>query len=478
MNIIPIVIIGTYIALLFIVSWYSSKLAKKDGSEGYLLAGRNMPVMLVALNLAGLAVGGASTIGVAQNAYKVGISAGWYDVAWATGGVLFGLIAAGRFRKMKKSTIPELFEDYYSSSGRALAVVGQLLIQIVITSMQYIAGGAILTSLLPQFFTAQSGMLITAIVFVGITMIGGMWGVGLTHVVNVIVIYIGLIAGSIAGITNIGGFNKLVLSLPAGGPWFKPFSGVGTAILAAWFAVLITQAFSAQGVVQIAFSAKNERVARKGFLIGGLLIFPASFFSALMGIVAAAKFHGIVPALALPKLVLSLNPLIAGITLAGLWAADVSSASGLLLGSSTIVIRDIWMRYFQPDIDDKKRIFMSRVIVLIISVLTYVLATTVSNILNTLTIGLTLTTSYTVVLLFTMFVPKLCKKTSAFWTLLTGIVQLAIWMLVPSSHIVPHPIFLAWPVAMITFLIVYFLDKEPAKIPESANGINVKTRSA
>jgi len=458
-----------YIVLLFVVSWFSTKLAKKDGAEGYLLAGRKMPTILVAVNLAGLAIGGASTIGVAQIAYKSGISAGWYTVAWGVGGILVGLIAAGRYRKMHISTIPELFGQYYSSSGRTIAVIGQLLVQITITSLQYVAGGAILTSLLPQYFNQHTGMLVTGIVFVGITLIGGMWGVGLTHVVNVVVIYVGLVTGAVASLAHYGGFRAIQMSLPATGPWFQPFAGVGGLIIGAWFAVMITQAFSTQAIVQIAFSARDEKTARRGFLLGGLIILPAGFLAALMGIIAASQFPGIVSANALPKVVLSLNPIVAGITLAGLWAADVSSASGLLLGSSTLVIEDVWKRYFKPDINDQQRMVASRIIVLAVSIITYLLATTVSGILNTLLIGLTLTTAYTVVLLFTMFVPGLCRRSSAFWTILVGIVYLTIWQFIPATHIVSHPIYLAWPIAIATFLLVTVLDKERASIPPTLN---------
>ncbi len=40
-------------------------------------------------SIAGLAIGGASTIGIAENAFTVGLSAGWYDTAWAIGAVVF-----------------------------------------------------------------------------------------------------------------------------------------------------------------------------------------------------------------------------------------------------------------------------------------------------------------------------------------------------------------------------------------------------
>ncbi len=466
MHVIPFVIICIYMGLLYLISWYCTKLTK-GGAEGYLLAGRGFPAGVVAVMLAGLAVGGASTVGVAENAFQAGISAGWYNGAWAAGGIVVGLVAAARYRKWTISTVPELFERYYSTGGRVLGVIAQLTILIVITSMQYLAGGAILAALLPQYFTFQSGMVVSALVFIGITLIGGMWAAGLTNVLNVIVIYIGVGLGSIVSVLHFGGFQKITAALPATGQWFHPFSGVGLAIIAAWFVVMITQTFSAQGPVQIAFAAKDSRAARNGFLLGGLIIFPVGFLAALFGIVGAAVFPDINPTMALPQVVLSLNPVLAGLTLAGLWAADVSTACGLLLGCSNLVVGDILKRYLTPNLNAKQEVLVSRMVTLIVSVITFMLALSVAGILQTLVVGLTLTTAFTVVLLFTMFLPKICKKSCAFWTLLAGIVQLAVWQFVPATHIVPHPIYLAWPVCIAAFLITAALDKNPATIDEA-----------
>lgn len=466
MHVIPFAIVCLYIVVLYAISWFSTKLTKGGGEKGYLLAGRALPAPIVAVMLTGLAVGGASTVGVAENAYKAGISAGWYNGAWAAGGILAGLVVAGRYRALSVSTIPELFEHYYSKSGRFVGALGQLVIGMVITSLQYIAGGAVLTALLPEFFTQASGMAVTAMVFVGITLIGGMWAAGLTNIINVILIYVGVVAGAIMSIRDFGGFQALKLALPAGGTWFDPVSGVGFAVIGAWFGVMISQCFSLQATVQISFAAKSSKAARNGFILGGLLIFPIGFVSALLGIVAAAQFPGIVPTNALPSVVLSLNPVIAGLTLAGLWAADVSTASVLLIGSSSIVVQDIIKRNFMPHMTEKQGLQYSRIAVLVISIVTYVLAMSVAGILKTITIGLTLTSAYSVIMMFTLFAPKLCRKSSAFWTLLTGIVFLAVWLLVPAIHIVSQPIFLAIPLAIVTFLVTTVLDKRRATIPE------------
>jgi len=132
MNWIPFSIVCFYIVLLYVITWATRRLSR-GGMIAYLLAGRNLPFWVVAPLLAGLAVGGASTVGVAQNAYSNGLSAGWYNAAWAVGAILVGLIAASRYRQMEVNTLPELFERYYSVPGRVIGVVGQLVLQIVIS---------------------------------------------------------------------------------------------------------------------------------------------------------------------------------------------------------------------------------------------------------------------------------------------------------------------------------------------------------
>ena len=82
MNWIPISIVCFYIVLLYVLTWLTRRLSR-GGMIAYLLASRNLPFWVVAPLLAGLAVGGASTVGVAEQAYKSGLSAGWYNAAWA-----------------------------------------------------------------------------------------------------------------------------------------------------------------------------------------------------------------------------------------------------------------------------------------------------------------------------------------------------------------------------------------------------------
>jgi len=459
-------ILVTYILVLYCISWYATKLIRqgKGGALQYLLAGRNLPMIVVAAMLAGLAIGGASTVGVAEHAYKAGLSAGWYNAAWGTAGILVGLFAAHHFRRMEVNTIPEMMERMYGRSARMISVVAQLLIMMVITSLQYVAGGAVLTALMPDVFTFQTGMLVTALLFVGITFIGGYWGAGLTNVVNIVVIYGGILAALSNASEVFGGFESIVAALPEGGPWFDFVSGAGFAMVMSWMVVMITQGFSVQAISQIAFAAKNENAARWGFILGGVVILPAGFLCALFGIIAAAKFPGLErAALALPTIMTNISPVVGGVFLAALWAAGISTAVGLLLGSSTLVMQDVWKRYFPSTVTEKNELLLSRMMVLLFSGVTYFLALTSVGILRTITTALAITASFTLLILANLFFPKYCKKAAGFWTIFASVAVWLAWTLYPQVRVAPHAVYLVWPACLATFALAYFLGKEPAE---------------
>ena len=467
MNWIPFTIVCLYILLLYAITWATRRLSR-GGMVAYLLAGRGLPFWVVAPLLTGLAVGGASTVGVAERAYNAGLSAGWYNAAWAAGAILVGLIAARRYRQMEVATLPELFERHYSIPGRIIGVIGQLVLQVVITSLQYVAGGTILSSLLPDIFDFKMGMFVTAVVFVGITLIGGFWAAGLTNIINVILIYVGVVLGAVIAVVKIGGWGEFVAKIPAQHPGFD-LSAIGWGLVIAWFMVMCTMAFSVQSVVQISFAAKDSSSASKGFILAGLIILPVGFISALIGLAATILHPGIIPTEALPRTVLSLSPVVAGLVLAGLWAADVSTASALLVGSATLVVGDLIKRFVAPDLGEKGERTISRISVLILSIFTYLLAVSVSGILKTLLIGLSLTTAYTLVTLMTLFWPKICRRAHAFWTLLVAMAALAAWLVFPQVasffqklHL-PHPIYLCWIVSLLTFFLIAIIDKRKIK---------------
>jgi SSS family solute:Na+ symporter len=467
---IPIAIVSVYVIALFAVTWWARRLTARGGGGlvGYLLAGRGLPSWVAAALLAGLAVGGVSTIGVAQWAYDKGFSAGWYNAAWAFGAFAMGLLAARRFRKMEITTLPELFEHHYSVTARVLGVVGQLVIQVVITSLQYVAGGAILHSLMPEAFSFEVGMLVTAIVFVGITLIGGFWAAGLTNVINVIVIYVGIVLGAFMTVGRLGGLGELARMLPEQHPGFDLLA-MGPWLIIGWFLVMLCTVHGTQSVIQVSFAAKDERSASRAYLLGALFIFPAGFISALIGMSAAVLHPAASAAIdakeALPMAVLDLPPAIAGVILSGLWAADVSTASALLMGSATLVCGDIIKRFFFRDLSTEREQLVCRLTVAALSVITFLLALTVTGILKMLVAGLALTAGYAVIVLMTMYFPAFCRRSSASWTLGSAMVVFAVW-LVAKQFLpgLPDAVFFTLPVSVAAFLLVSVIDKRRIEI--------------
>ncbi len=450
-----------YVLVLFGISLWVRR--RTQNSSGFLFAGRKLTVPMVAANITATAVGAASTIGVAESAFTHGISAGLYNVAWAAGAITMAFLAAGKYRALECTTIPELFERYYDKKGRAIAVLGMITVQLVITSLQYIAGGAILSSLLPDIFSFESGMIVSAFVFIGTTLLGGLWFSGISNILSVTLVYIGVAVSTFVIIQQQGGWNELVLALPADVAWFDPIGSLGMATVIGWFVVMITQTITAQGPVQAACAAKDSDTAKKGFMWGAALMFPIGFLCAVMGMAARVMHPDLQATLALPNMIMGLDPVIAGVTLAALWAADIGTASHILLAAGTLFSQDIYKRFIDPSVSEHKYTLVNRWALLILGLGTLWLAFNASGIVKTMLIGLSLTTAFTIVFLGTMFAPQLCRKNTAFYTTLVGIVILFAWQFFPQTHIVAHPIYLEWIGCLLTFFLVPLFDKQPIK---------------
>lgn len=454
---IPLIIVALYIAVLFAISFYVKRRAQ-SGSTNYILAGRQLTTPLITVSIVGLAIGGASTIGVSEQAYKIGLSAGWYTVAWGLGAIVMGLLMAKKYRQLNIATISELLEKYYDRKGMIAGVICQIFIQLVITSLQYIAGGSILHTLLPDIFTLQSGVLTSAIVFIGITFIGGMWSASLSNILNIALIYGGILIATAIQYNSVGGLAEIAQRLPQNIPYLDPIKGVGWMGIASWITVMITVNLSLQSIIQISLGAKDAGTARRGFVIGGLMMIPIGFIAALMGVIAKIMYPDTSAALALPQAIMALNPLLAGITLAALWAADISTACNLLLSSATLFSQDIYKRFINQNISDQHFLNVTKASVAGLGLLTLILAMSVSGIIQTLMVGLSLTTAFSVIVLFTMFAPALCKQNSAFYTIGMSLVALVAWQLIPAIRIFPHVIYFEWLVCLTTFVLVYLFD--------------------
>jgi SSS family solute:Na+ symporter len=469
---IALIIVILYMFALLFVSWYSTRLQKKGGSNSFLFADQKLNWVLIGVMIAGLAVGGSSTVGIAQKSYTGGMSAGWYDVAWAVGALFTGIFLAQKIRKSTFKTINEMWGRVFGDGFRTLSVIIQFCILLVIVALQIVAGGAILTALLPQYFTMPIGLIVSAAMFLIVAVVGGLWAASLSNIINMIIIYLGIILGVVSAVKGFGGMGVINAALPAGvsgdgSHWYNLVTGMGPAVVIAWFVTMLLQGVPNAGIMQSVVAAKSPKEARKGVIFAAILMAPAGFISALFGIMAASQFPGLEnSALALPSVVTAaVPPVIAGFLLAGLWAADVSTATGLMVTLSTMGTKDIIVKYFAKNMDDKKQLVVSRVLIVVCALVAYILATQVSSVLGALMAALTMFAPYAILMTGMFLFPKTVKKSSAWLVFIVGVVFFLLsQFFVTSTAILGQPIYTVFLVSLVTYILCAVFDKRPAPI--------------
>mgnify|MGYP000097849754 FL=1 len=353
---IPLLIVILYVLLLFCISIYVSYSQKKDSENFLLYKGKNN-AFVVAASIAGLAIGGASTIGIAENAFTVGLSAGWYDTAWAIGAVVSSMLAVRYLRRSQYTTISGLVRDLYGTKTSFIMVIAMCIIQSGIIALQYKAGGSILASLLPDIFTVQSGTFFSFLIFMLVAVIGGMGSVSLTNVLNLVLIYVGVILAAALVLWNHGGWEAIDVLTKADPdtPYLSLTAGMGWMGILSWIVVMLGNTNSVQGVVQIGLTGKSDRSATVGFIVGAILMVPVGFICALLGVASRALLPDAEASVALPMILMSIPPVLGGITLSGLWAADMGTGCSMIIGLATTVSTDIIGKIPGVSLNDRQK---------------------------------------------------------------------------------------------------------------------------
>lgn len=130
---VSLIIVIVYLALLFGVCGWAQVKQKKQAAAGgkvsFLMAGKNLPMLLVVMLMMGNLIGGTNTTGLAQLAMGGGgMAAVTYGLAGVVGILFLGIVGARRMRQMNYSTTAEMMADYNGSASRYLMVIGQLII--------------------------------------------------------------------------------------------------------------------------------------------------------------------------------------------------------------------------------------------------------------------------------------------------------------------------------------------------------------
>ena len=306
-------------------------------AEGFSLGGRSAGVPLVAGTIAGTCVGGGATVGTAQLANTVGLSAWWFTIGTGLALIIMGIFYARPLRSSALTTIPEyLVKNYGRAGGVFTSVVSSLgiLFSAVSSSLPAIFIIAAIFSL-SSWQAAGVLLLLTA----AYAFFGGMKSAGVGGILKMVVIWVSMLIAGGAAAYAIFFQPEVRAALPAGG--FNLFAG-GTGHALGNLASVIVGMICTQTYVQAIFSAATPRTASVGAFVAAAVSLPVGLPCALIGMYMHAAHPEVTAILALPTFLLSYQPTVLGsIAMGGIMLTLVGSVAGLTLGIGTMLSRDL-----------------------------------------------------------------------------------------------------------------------------------------
>lgn len=345
-----LIICSIYFTILIIAGAVISRRNKK--TSDYLVAGRKLNLLFTVATLTAVQVGAGVILGGSGTGEAMGVWPGmWYALGCGGGLILAGIFVAGRLRG-KESYVPmDFYEIRYGSNKwvRIWAWISNVPSLLGIFVAQLLACGSILSGFGIPFHV---GVIICACVILIYSTLGGMWGVAVTDSIHTFLIIIGIPILAIASALLL---KRNGISLEA--VYATPFIPAGTLkkfiFLVIPFLIAISVSYDAFLRYQ---SAKNGKTAMWGSIIAGVVVIVIGILASSIGAIGHSLVpeaqEGVFSAMA----ILALNPLLAGIVIASMLGAAMSSASGLLIAMGATFSRDFYNRFLNPGEDlDKLR---------------------------------------------------------------------------------------------------------------------------
>ncbi len=376
-----LIVILVYLFALIGVGIYKSTKVKTQSD--FAIAGRKLTPWILVGTMLATWIGTGSILGNAGKTFETGMAALILPIG-GTLGILILTRIAGRVRSFGKYTVPEILGARYGQSARLLSVIALVMAYLVIVSYQYNAGGAVIETVLrnPEtgvsLINAQTATIVAAIFIIAYTMLAGLVSVAYTDVANGIIMTVSLcIAFPILWI-KAGGWTGMEASfLAMGKPQHMQFFGVYSGLdilnfcLPPFLLVLgdanMYQRFSAAKDAASAIKATN-------FLVFAVLLIE------LLIIASAWVSSSLIPDAEVGKHVLiyaahQFLPLFLGaIMLTTIVGIIISTADSFLLVPATTLIRDVYLQYINPKANEKKIVLLSRLVVLGLGILAYLVS--------------------------------------------------------------------------------------------------------
>lgn len=366
----PSHVVGLVATLAFAVAFGVHFGRRVRSSSDFVVAGRRATAFTVMGIIMSTLVGGAATIGTAQMAFQYGLDGWWFTLGSGLGCLSLALVLASPLRRSGMETIPQFLSGAYGSTcGLAAGIFCSIAIFVHVIG-QALSGAALLGEIVGLDLLASS--FFTMALAVSFIFFGGVLAQGAVGVLKSVLLYASLGLSGILAYRLSGGFSGLRQTLEPY-PWFSLFGRGFFPDLAAGLSVAIG-VMSTQTYLQAIFSGKDVASSRRGAILSAVIIPPMGLGGVLVGLSMRALHPEINPASAFPFFILRyFPPLLGGVVLATLLITIISGAAGLILGIATMLTKDVYWTHINHKASDKKILLISRLVVLGLAALCFLL---------------------------------------------------------------------------------------------------------
>lgn len=357
-----------YLALSVGIGLYAATRVHSAGD--FAVAGRRLPLPVVTATVFATWFGAETVLGISATFVKDGLGA---VVADPFGSslclILAGLLFARRLYRLNLLTIGDYYRLRYNRGVEVLCtlcIVGSYLGWV---SAQIKALGLVFHVVTDGAMSQPAGMVLGAAIVLTYTTFGGMFSVAILDFVQITIImggmlYIGSVVSGLVGgveavVAHASATGKLDFFPPARFEAWVPFLG-------AWMTMMFGS-IPQQDVFQRITSARDERTAVRGSVLGGTLYFFFAFVPMFLAYSAtlidpaqAAALLEQDSQLVLPSLILQHTPLAAQIIFFGALLSAIMSCSSATLLAPSVAFSENIVKGFLPTLSDRGLLLVMR----------------------------------------------------------------------------------------------------------------------
>jgi sodium/proline symporter len=366
----------------------------------YVLGGRKLNSWVTALSAQASDMSQWLLLGLPGAAYASGMGAWsiWIGIGLAVGTTLNWQYVATRLRRYTQIagdsiTLSDYFGnrfDDYRKSLRAISAFFILVFFLFYTSSGLVAGGVLFEETFGIDY--HTALIIGSIVIVGYTFLGGFLAVSWTDFIQGSLMFLALIITPTIAIQHIGGVNSLFTQIGAINPdLLNVMADVGFAdgiwestgtlgLISIISAAAWGLGYFGQPHILVRFMAiRSAQDIPKARLIAVSWVVLTLYGAIVVGFVGIAMFSGDQALASEQTVFLALvqvifNPWVAGILLAAVLAAIMSTIDSQLLVSSSALTEDFYRAVFRRNASEQELVWVSRFAVVLIAVIAVFLA--------------------------------------------------------------------------------------------------------